>query len=407
MSIFSNRGIKLFTDLDIDFNIVGFAPKEKLCLLIGSTDDDIVWNYSVNEKFEKLDIIAVVNEIPVFAPLGGKIEKVYSSEFKGQKSVFCTIIIDEVQPPSYPILEHEEEPTDIFTFKKLLVDAAIQDDFKKQPFIETLYSTKKYKKVILNCCDDQPYVLSKTATLMNYTDEVLGGLELIKSCLNIKYKEAVIFKNFIVNKILKGNLKDIRVTKSKMKYPVSSYFSKREHRESALIVTPEMCRAVYRASFFKEPTVTKIITAWGDALNNPKIIELPFGTLVNDILNFCDANKTIGKIISSGVIAGYLTAPYLPITQFDDSVTALIENVEFKQQECINCGRCLEVCPAGLAPCYILQKPYKIGESKFFKTFNYCIECGCCSYVCPANIPLKSYIKSYKAQSKKVQDEQN
>ena len=43
MAIFNRGGIKLFTDLDIDFNIVNFTPKENLCLLVGHNDDEIVW----------------------------------------------------------------------------------------------------------------------------------------------------------------------------------------------------------------------------------------------------------------------------------------------------------------------------------------------------------------------------
>ena len=395
MSIFKRGGIKLFTDLDIDFNIVNFTPKDNLCLLVGHFDDDIIWKYNINEHFDKFSILAEVNDIPLYAPLSGVVEKIYLQDFKGTNCLFCSIKIDDEQPPTYPVLNIDKEPNDIFSLKQLSLEATITDDYKKQLFYETLSTTKTYKKIILNCCDDEPYVLSKTAMLINYRDEVVGGLNIIANALKINKCEILIFKNFVTNKHFKKSIDGIKTTKYHMQYPM----------EKALILTPEICKAIYRAAVFKEPCTTKVVSAWGDLLTNPKILDLPLGTPVNDILKYCGTNKQITKVIASGVISGYLTAPYLPITRYDNSITVIEDMPSLKQNECINCGKCLEVCPVGLAPCYILQKPFKIGESRFFKTFNYCIECGCCSYVCPANIPLKSYIKSYNSQSKKVQDE--
>lgn len=405
MAIFKRGGIKLFTDLDIDFNIVNFTPNDNLCLLVGHFDDDVEWKYQLNEHFEKFAILAVVNGINLFAPLSGVIEKIYLYDFKGKKCLFCSIKIDKEQPPSYPALNFDDEPQDIFSLKQLALDAAITDDYKKQLFFETLNSTKLYKKIILNCCDDEPYVLSKTAMLINYKDEVIDGLNLIANALNIPKREVLIFKNFITNKYFKKDVYGIKVFKYRMQYPISARLHKREALEKALIVTPEICKAIYRAAIFKEPYTNKVVSVWGDSLSKPQILDLPLGTPVNDVLKKCEANENITRVIASGVISGYLTAPYLPITRYDNSITVVEEIPELKQNECINCGKCLEVCPVGLAPCYILQKPFKMWESRFFKTFHYCIECGCCSYVCPANIPLKSYIKSYNSQSKKVQDE--
>lgn len=405
MSVFKSNGIKLFTDLDIDLNIVSFTPKENLCLLIGHVDDEIAWNFQINDHFDKLSIIATVNGFPVYAPLSGFVEKIYTHDFKGKACIFASIKTDSEQPPTYPVLDVEDEPKDIFMLKKLSHDALILDDYKKQLFSETLVNTKVYKKIILNCCDDQPYILSKTAMLMNYQDEIIGGFDIIANALGIRKKEIIIINNFIVNKAFKKTVENIKLIKCEMRYPINARLHKKEAIEKALIVTPEICKAIFRAAVFKEPIITKVISVWGDGLHKPQIIETPLGTPVNDILKRCEAENSISKIIASGVISGYLTAPYLPITRFDNAITVLKETPTLSQKECINCGKCLEVCPVGLAPCYILEKPFKIGESRFFKTFNYCIECGCCSYVCPANIPLKSYIKSYNSNSKKVQDE--
>ena len=407
LSLFKRGGIKLFTDLDIDFNIVNFTPSDNLCLLVGHIDDEIEWKYQINEHFDRFSIIALVNGVALYAPLSGVLEKNYIYDFKGKDCLFCSIKVDKEQPPTFPVLNVENEPTDIFTLKQLAFDASITDDYKKQLFYETLSSTKVYRKIILNCCDDEPYVLSKTAMLLNYKDEVVAGFKIIADALDISKREIFTFKNFITNKYFKNNVEGIKVSKRHMRYPINALLLKYEALEKALIVTPEICKAIYRAAVFKEPFTNKVVSVWGDSLLKPQILDLPLGTPVNDILKRCEADKNITKVVASGVISGYLTAPYLPITRYDSSITVIKDVSVLKQNECINCGKCLDVCPVGLAPCYILQKPFKIGESRFFKTFKYCIECGCCSYVCPANIPLKTYIKSYNSQSKKVQDEQD
>ena len=406
MSLFSTRGIKLFSDLDIDLKITSFIPKESLRLLVCHKDDELIWNVKINDHFDKFAVIAKVGDVNVYAPTSGSISEIYIENFKGTPCVFCKIVNDEFQMPSYPVLKQEELPKDIFELRKLALDAVICDDYNNKLFYETLNSTCVYKKIILNCCDDEPYNLSKTATFMNFSDEVLEGLKIIANSMEIPQLEIAIFKNFRTERFLKTNSFNIDILKLDTHYPISSKLKRLIYKEHAFIVTPEICKAVYRASYFKEPSTTRIISAWGDGLLEPKILEVPLGTPINDILKHCSSSKVINKIVASGVISGYLTAPHLSITRYDDAVTVLTEQLDETQKDCINCGKCIEVCPEGLAPCYILKTPSKLIESKFLNTFRFCSECGCCSYICPARIPLKSYIKSYKLQLKKVQNEQ-
>ncbi len=64
---------------------------------------------------------------------------------------------------------------------------------------------------------------------------------------------------------------------------------------------------------------------------------------------------------------------------------------------CINCGRCVEVCPGRIVPRLLADYAENYNEEAFLAHDGMeCCECGCCSYVCPAKRPLTQTIKSMR-----------
>ena len=68
-----------------------------------------------------------------------------------------------------------------------------------------------------------------------------------------------------------------------------------------------------------------------------------------------------------------------------------------QQTACINCGRCVGVCPGHVIPARLATFA-EHGDMKSFQKFDgmECCECGCCSYICPAKRPLTQMIKSMR-----------
>ena len=68
-------------------------------------------------------------------------------------------------------------------------------------------------------------------------------------------------------------------------------------------------------------------------------------------------------------------------------------------QDCIRCAKCVNVCPMGLNPAFLMKytvyKDWDLAEANYIQD---CIECGSCSYTCPANRPLLDYIRSGKGK---------
>jgi electron transport complex protein RnfC len=141
------------------------------------------------------------------------------------------------------------------------------------------------------------------------------------------------------------------------------------------------------------PLVSKKITVDGNAIKNPKNVEVLIGTPINELIGFCGGYRRIPKKIIMG-------GPMMGRAIYDDSVAIIKSNNAIlafdeewatvpKETVCINCGRCVKACPMMLMPTTIF-KAYDKKDVEALKKLNVtlCMECGSCSYVCPAKKQL-------------------
>jgi len=68
-------------------------------------------------------------------------------------------------------------------------------------------------------------------------------------------------------------------------------------------------------------------------------------------------------------------------------------------QNCIRCGKCVEICPVNLQPLIIskLSLLNKFDEAEGYHALD-CIECGSCSFVCPSKRRLIESIRVAKRE---------
>ena len=88
-----------------------------------------------------------------------------------------------------------------------------------------------------------------------------------------------------------------------------------------------------------------------------------------------------------------------PVTKTSSSILAFKEDIVAKSKPtpCINCGRCVEVCPSRIIPSRLADYAERHDEETFTAQNGLeCVECGSCSYVCPAKRPLKQSIGSMR-----------
>jgi len=144
------------------------------------------------------------------------------------------------------------------------------------------------------------------------------------------------------------------------------------------------------------PLLSRIVTVGGGAVRNPRNLEVPIGTQVSELFDYCGGfTETPERILMGGPMMGQVM-PHMnvPVIKGTSGVIALTKKEITQQQTmpCIRCGSCAQVCPCGLLP---MELAARSNKGQFDNAVDYglldCISCGSCSYVCPSHIPLVQY----------------
>lgn len=247
--------------------------------------------------------------------------------------------------------------------------------------------------IILNCITDDPYVFNETAYLKNYADNILETLDYISKIFDVK-NIIVAVKNVDSNNInsfisIMGSYPNFKLILMEDKYLIGQdYFLLKSlllDKKNTIILKPSEIYILYHAIFFDNRLVTKMITISGNALKNSFIVNTKLYVSVQEILNKFNIKLNDNMIlIKNGVMNGLSINPSDEL--IDNYTEALIIMTKSQKvtTDCINCGKCYEMCPIKINP--------RISLDNKIKNKN-CISCGICNYVCPANINLLKYLK--------------
>ena len=161
--------------------------------------------------------------------------------------------------------------------------------------------------------------------------------------------------------------------------------------------------SIYNAVVKGIPSMERVVTVTGDGVVNPGNYKVLFGTNQNELIEAAGGLKEgCEKVISGGPMMGFAVFSLeIPTTKTSSSLLCFKKDDVSASEvtACINCGRCVSVCPEQIVPSR-LAKMSQFHDSESFERWNgmECIECGSCSYICPAKRPLAQYIKTMKKQ---------
>ena len=161
--------------------------------------------------------------------------------------------------------------------------------------------------------------------------------------------------------------------------------------------------SIYDAVALGRPIMKRIFTVTGKGINRPAHFEVCTGTDMAELIDAAGGLKEhAGKAISGGPMMGFaLYDLHIPCTKTTSSLLFLehdaVSEAKQIQTACINCGRCVSVCPGHVVPARLATLAENGDMAGFEKMDGMeCCECGCCSYICPAKRPLTQSIKSMR-----------
>ena len=277
---------------------------------------------------------------------------------------------------------------------------------------------EKIEYVIANCAECEPYLTSDYRRMLEEPDKLIGGLKIILKLFDRAQGILAVEDNKpdcveLLKKLTKDEPR-ISVKALKTKYPQGAermlvYATTGRKIHSKLLPADVGCVvnnvdtmvAVYRAVMGERPLMERIVTVTGDAIANPQNFRVRIGTNYQELVEAAGGFKIEPqKLISGGPMMGFaLFDLNVPVTKTSTALLALTED-EVSMMEpgpCINCGRCLEVCPGRVMPSRLAMYAEHFDEEAFLENNGMeCCECGCCSYICPAKRPLTQQIKSMR-----------
>lgn len=272
--------------------------------------------------------------------------------------------------------------------------------------------------VIANCAECEPYLTSDYRRMLEEPEKVIEGLKIImklfdkaQGILAIEDNKPDCIKLF--RQLTKDETR-ISVQALKTKYPQGGertliYATTGRKINSSMLPADVGCVvnnvdtivAVYNAVVQGKPLLERIVTVTGDAIENPRNYKVHLGMSYNELLEVAGGFKgTPEKVICGGPMMGFgMFDLNVPITKTSTALLALSKD-EVSAMEpgpCINCGRCVEVCPGRVIPSRLADLAEHFDEEGFLANDGMeCCECGCCSYICPAKRPLTQHIKSMR-----------
>lgn len=275
--------------------------------------------------------------------------------------------------------------------------------------------------VVLNGAECEPFLTCDHRLMLEESDELLGSLKLFADLYKTEEAYIAIEENKPdaiekMNQMVADKYAGLQVATMQTKYPQGD--SKRQSEAVVGRIVPQngvtndvgvfltnvqTSKAYYDLVTKGYPSFERIITVSGSGIVEPKNLLVKIGTPVKDIIDFCGGIKdNVKELICGGPMTGKgIFDLEAPITKTTSGILAFTEE-EIKDDiegPCIQCGRCVEHCPANINPtsinAAILRNRVDLCKDLHA---DQCMECGICSFVCPAKRYLSQSMKLAKRE---------
>ena len=366
----------------------------------------------------------------IFSSVSGTVKNVDPIMYNTQKGVTVVVVeadgLQEPDPAIRPPEVHDRESfLEAVSMSGIvgLGGAGFPTDIKIQP-----KNLSEIDTLLINGAECEPYLTTDNREFLEHSDSILAGIRACLDYLDIPAAKICIEDNkpAAIDLMTRKTAEDPRISVCVLesRYPQGAQnvliynatgrvVARGARHTSVGVMMLNVTTVSSIGKYLKTgmPLVTKRLTVAGDAVREPKNLEVPIGTPIQDVIDFCGLKEEPQKVIIGGPMMGsaQMDVNY-PITRQNNGLLLFSAAASAKPDAtaCIRCGRCINSCPMGLSPLAIRDAYVQYDADRLDALMaDLCIGCGTCSYVCPAKRPLtqsvtlaKNFLKSKRNRGK-------
>jgi electron transport complex protein RnfC len=287
-----------------------------------------------------------------------------------------------------------------------------------EPLGGTLGDLRKHGAgtIVINAASGAPFVSSEIRLINEYPAQIAKGIDVLRRVLSTDdvwfvypRRHASLIRPFkdelqrrgggVRFKALRDSFSSgdpyelIHMVTGKELLPQAGYAS-----SGAGVFAASTVFALYEAVVLKKALVDRLITIGGGAMGPTRTVRVRIGTAIGTVFGELGGiQRPPAKILVGNPLQGYEVADATtPVTKQISAVFALTEAElgQAPQQPCINCGICVNSCPADLEPVTLhkLLMNRRLDDARDAGLLA-CRVCGICSHVCPSRIPLTQSLR--------------
>ena len=276
----------------------------------------------------------------------------------------------------------------------------------------------KIEYIIANCAECEPYITADYRRMLEYTEDLVSGMRVILSlfpnargifAVEDNKKDCIQKLQDAVSEEPKMDVKALMTkypqgAERQLIYAVTGRAinaSMLPADAGCIVDNVETLIGIHNAVINGKPLMERVVTVSGDAVAEPGNFLVPLGISHKELIEAAGGfTEEPEKLISGGPMMGFAMVTLdAPVTKTSSSLLAFKEDIVKKSPEtaCINCARCVDVCPSRIIPSRLADFAKRQDEASFVAWNGLeCVECGSCSYVCPAKRPLVQEIRSMR-----------
>lgn len=403
-------------------------PEELVFYLDGSTEAPAKAVVRLHQKVREEELIAEAQGegVPIYASLAGRVTAIEERR-DGQGKVRPAIVLG-VEPeggvmPSVEIDWTEATPPELI--QRVGDFGLVEQVGDPVPLYgKILQGRGRVDTLIVNGTECQPYLTATYRLGMERGRDLIAGGQILARLLGVNQTVFAITGDALnsverLERDLRRSIvqaeagKSLKVRALPAKYPL--YHDKQIVREVLGVEIPPDCSAVDvgcqvfslaavcalgRAFVKGRPVTRTAVTVAGYGVVRPRNLWVPLGTSLHTLLQNCEGvSQEPAMTLLGGLFTGNkVNSLQGSVEQNAQGILCLIKE-ELpplrRQQSCLQCGRCVGVCPMGLCPVFVARAMLKGNLEKLEGLHPQdCINCGACASVCPSHIPLVRMMKS-------------